>query len=787
MNGWLNTPWVQADGHALKPPVICFNCPVRAPFPRELDVNYEDQKMSSLRMAEVDVSCGSFAGFRKNCEEGRLSEALHTVKLMEKQGIHISTKILFFLLKGCMNKKDLSAGREVNLFIRRSGFEANTFLGSHLIRMFTLCGSLVEANVVFSKLAKPNVFAWNAIISAHTKLGQAEHAIELYHNLRQSSVNPNEHIFVAVLKACGNTAALTQGKLIHSHVIQSCLESDLFVGNTLMNMYAKCGFIGDAQRVFDKLTKRDVVSWNAMIIGNAQDEHGEEALQLFYQMQQEGTDPDDVTFTIVLKVCSSMATLDEGKLIHKHIVKNSCDLVIFVGNALVDMYVTCGSQKDAGKVFEKLPKRDVVTWSTMISGYAQHGYGQEALDFFHQMLQDGIQPNIVTYFGILKACTSLSGLDQGKQMHANFLKNDFELDDYIGSSLIDMYAKCGSLEDAQRVFKNFPRPNMVTWNSMIAAYAQHGHGQDALQIFQQLQQVDIEPDRVTFLSALKACSTLAALDWGKLIHAQIVGGGFTADMSVDNTLIDMYSKCGSLADACRVFGIMPTRGVVAWSAMIAGYALHSDYEEALQHFKEMQQEGLKPNDVTFVSLISACGHKGLVDKGYSHFHSMRESYGITPTPAHFNCMVDLLGRAGRVEEAADLLLSMPIHCKLLGWTSLLNHCKTHKSVELGRTCFDHIVTTDCREASAYSVISEIYINANILDEAHKIKEIRNHASLWKKPGKAFIQVDNMMHDFIVGDASHPRSEKIHEKLKTLAMQMKIEDRILHPATLLESI
>eukprot|EP00250_Pteridium_aquilinum_P014968 c22308_g2_i5 orf=286-2730(-) len=722
------------------------------------------------------MSEGSAAGtvgcLTRLCQEGRLIEALQAVAVLDRQGVWITRSTVFRLLQGCIKQRDLAAGREINSLITRRGFNINTFFGSHLIRMFASCGSLSDADMVFRKLSDPSVYTWHAIISAHAKLGQSERAIQLYHKLVGANVKPNEYIYVAVLKACASLTDLTEGNLIFSYSIEDGLESDLFIGNTMMDTYAKCGCLEDAHKVFASLKKRDCVSWNALITGYALHAHGLEAIQLLQQMQQEGMQPDDVTYASVIKACSSITDLGKGELIHHSIFENGVGDDAHVSNILIHMYMACGSLDDANRVFEKLQRRDVVTWSTIISGYAHHGHGAEAFKAFESMLGEGLKPNNVTYPSILKACASLFVLDQGRLIHLHILESDYDKDLFIGSALIDMYAKCGSLEDAVAVFDLFPTPNEVTWNSMIAAYAQTEHGEEALQLFQQLQELGFKPDRITFLSALRACCSVAALDWGKLLHDQIIRGGFRAELSIGNALIDMYSKCGSLVDACTIFENMPNRGIITWSTLLAAYALHNDYESVFECFDNMQKKGVKPNNVTFVSILSACSQKGFIDKGYDFFFSMKAGYGVKPTTEHYNCMVDLLGRAGRMHEAEHLLATMPFKNKFLGWKSLLSHCKVYSHVKRARRCFDQLVAIDPRDASEYALMLDIYANANMWNEVREIQEMRNRAGVRGKPGKASIQVGNTVHSFTVGDRSHPSRMMIYDRLKAIKLQME---------------
>lgn len=525
---------------------------------------------ASRRVVENTGSNGLLRTLKKLCQEGWLHKALQAVEQMDLQGIPLSTNILFCLLQGCIKKEDIAAGRKVHALIVRRGMGSNSFLGSHLIRMFASCGSLLEANRVFSRLLESNVFSWCAIISAHANLGQGKQAIELYQRMLMSGIKADGHVFVAALKACASATGLTEGKLIHAHISENGYEPNVYVGNALIYMYAKCGCLQDAHRIFDRLQCRDIVTWNAIIAGYIQLGCCHKALQLVQQMQQEGVKSDQATFVCILQGCANVSDLKQGKLIHAHIVQAGFESNLFLGSTLLDMYVKCGNLDDACIMFCKLSNRDVVAWNVMIEGYIQHENGQEALKMFQQMLQDGIMPNEVTFVSILRACSSIAALDHSKLVHSQIIQRGFWSNVFLGNTLIDTYAKCGSIKDADIVFYRLPERDVVTWNAIIAGYVQHGDMQEALKLSQQMKQECIIPNQVTFMSILKACANMTGLELGKLIHVHIIYSAFDIDLSLWNTLLDMYSKCGSLGNAKRVFDTLPERGIVAWSTMISG-------------------------------------------------------------------------------------------------------------------------------------------------------------------------------------------------------------------------
>lgn len=731
---------------------------------------------------ENDSSFGSLqalGSFRKLCQVGRLNEALQIVDLMDRQRIHVSATILYFLVQGCINMRDVIAGRELHCLIMKSNLKSNIFLGGHLIRMFALCGSLLDANRAFHMLPKLNVFAWTAIILAHAKLGHGAEVIKLYCQMQQSNIMPNEHTFVPVLKACSSIEALDEGQLVHAHAIKNGFESNISVGNTLISMHAKCGSLCDACRVFERMPRTSLVTWNAIIAGYAQHSYGHKVLELYHQMQHGGFEPDSVTFVSVLQGCSCILNLDQGKKIYSHIIESDFEIKINVSNALINMYAKCGSVLDALRVFQKLKARDLVTWSAMIAGCVQQGHCTEALRLFEHMRKEEVNPDKVTFVAALKACCSIEALDQGKLVHAHIVTKGSESDMFVGSMLIDMYAKCGSLEDACMVFETLVKQNVVTWSAMIGGYAHHGHGKEALQCFQEMQRRGIKPNTVTFASTLKACSNIGLLDQGRYIHGLFISCICEVDTSVVSALVGMYVKCGSLEDAHVVFNGFHKHSVGAWTAIIAGYALYNGYPYVLESFERMQRQGLKPNDVTFACILSACSHMGLLEKGCCYFTSIREEHSILLTNMHYNCMIDLLGRIGLLNEAESLLQTLPFPPDIVGWMSLLSHCRLHGDVDLGRRCFDNVLTVHDRHASGFVLMSNIYADAGMWKDSEGIQEMRSLADAHKKAGKAFVEIDNQVHAFLVGDNDHPDRCDIYEKLNLLSLEVKKKGYVPH--------
>ncbi|MCO5600321.1 hypothetical protein L7F22_054431 [Adiantum nelumboides] len=826
----------------------------------------------SSGLAHSDA-CSSFENLRMLCAEGKISEAVNAASIMEQQGASVPINAYYGMIQACIHKQDLVLAREVRTAIARAGFQQNSFLGSHLIAMFAACGSLSEANDIFNnmneltefarkaiisayvklgqykealtlygqmlmsnwqlddfayitalkacalagdiergrlihgqvveddlelmvyvgntlidmyckcrsvddgrrvfdKLPKRSIVTWSAMVAGYAQVGQCEAALELYTFLHKSDVVANNVMFASLLKACSN--AYIQGKLIHSHFIEACGETDEVMGAILIDMYAKCHCLADARRVFDRLSSHNnVIIWSTMLGGYVQHEQGEDALELYRELQeQKEFKPNAHTFVSMLKACSIIKALGEGRLIHSQIIEGAYDNSEFAINTLVDMYAKCGSLRDAGQVFMKASKPSLVRFNAMLEGYAECGNSKEAFELFRKMQDLGTEPDRATLIIVLKACSTTADLAHGRALHDYIIRSGCELDDVMGSTLIHMYSNCGSIEDAVKVFDGCSKDDIVTWNAMIAGYVLHRQGQEAVHLYEKIRARGLEVDKVTCISILKACSSIAALKMGKVIHARTRELGCELDIEVGNALIDMFARCGSMEDASEIFTKMKHRDSVSWSTMIAGHAQHNDFQSALEYFQGLEREGLKPNNVTFVSLLAACSHKGMLDEACQQLIGMKDNHGILPTVDHCNCMVDLLARAGRLRQAEELLGSLPFKSNLTGWTSLLTHCRIHSKVELGRRCFERMVAIDKTFSSSYVLMSNIYADAGMWEEVEALKKQRIIARAWKKPGKSFIEVDDRVHNFSVGDKAHPRIMDIYKKLRRLAAEMK---------------
>lgn len=739
------------------------------PFEAEVQSIYGEEPSGGER---VDVLQSKKIQERSRWEHLDAHEALDRLDGMNELP---SVEDFLCVLQKCRSRKNLKYAKRAYAHACNNQLEHHDAVGNYVVPMFVECGSVPDAQRVFDRLINRNEHSWTSLIFGYTQHGDLQHAFTLHHQMIEEKVHPSNHTYVSLLKACSQLRDLNKGQAIHATVALRGSEQDLFVGSTLISMYLECGSLMEAQEIFDKLPSRDVVTWNALMSGYAEHGLGQEAIACFEKMLSESVFPSASTLTCILKACGSVEAVDIGRSIHLGIASELLKRDVSVGNALVDMYAKCGSLAEAQKVFEKLPVRDVVSWTSLIAGYAEHGDGNEALECFDRMHYENVSPNAFTFVCTLKACCIVGDMEKGQEIHIEITQRGSEGDIHVGNTLIDMYSKHGLVLEAQKVSDKLPVRDIVSWTTLITGYTELGCGEEVLDCLEQMQCECISPDAIMFACALKACSSAGAIDKCRNVHISIVSAGFDVVSFVGNSIISTYARFGLLSEAQAIFDMLPTRDAVAWSAMINGCGMNHNGRMAIQCFEDMQQQNVKPDDVTFTCLLTACSHAGLVYQGQEYFRLEREMYGLVPTEEHFACMVDLLSRSGHLYEAEAFLTQLCSPSQEM-WGSLFTSCKTYGELDLGRRCFEELVRMKPEVAAWYAIMADMYTDAGRFDDAYEIELMRKHAGAKKKPACASIEVSNEVHKFIVGEN---QSDEISTMLKSLNLRMKGAGHVPH--------
>ncbi|CAM6128519.1 unnamed protein product [Calypogeia fissa] len=640
--------------------------------------------------------------------------------------------------------------------------------------------SKADSKMSFGTEKKPRApHFYHKMASNMNSAANTSEALAVLRNRLERGITVDSYTYVDVLRRCSKQKDLLAARQVHMFIIDSGMDKNPYVARALLHAYIKCGEFLDARRVFDELERKDVVTWNIMIAGYAKSKHGygHEAYRLFLQMRREGFKPDAITYVSVLNASASAGALEWVKEVHGHATEAGLEPDLRVGSALVHMYAKSGSIDDAQLVFDRMETRDVFTWTIMIGGLAKHGFGHEAYRLFLQMRQEGLEPDAITYMSILNASASAGALEWVKEVHGYATKAGLESDVRVGNALVHMYAKSGSLEDARQVFDRLEILDAFTWTTMIGALAEHGCGHEAYRLFLKMRQEGFEPNAVTYTSILNASASTGALEWVKEVHGHATKAGLESDVRVGSALVHMYAESGSLDDARLVFDRMEKRDVVTWNVMIGALAKHGFGHEALELFRKMNAYGVKPSGSSFVAVLSACCHAGLLDEGRRLFSAMTQDYGIEPTVVHYTCMVDLLGRAGHLEEANLFISNMAVEPNGVTWKALLGACRTYGNVELGELAAEELLRLEPNDSAAYVLLSNIYAAAGKWDKVSFVRTLMLERGVRKEPGRSWIEVDNKIHEFVVGDTSHPEAAVIYCELNNLNEKLKAEGYI----------
>jgi pentatricopeptide repeat protein len=446
---------------------------------------------------------------------------------------------------------------------------------------------------------------------------------------------------------------------------------------------------------------------------------------------------------------------------------------VLVGTALLDMYAKCGHLHYTRRVFEAMADKNDVTWSALIGGFVLCGRMLEALRLFKDMLAQGLcflSPTSVA--SALRACANLADLRIGEQLHVLLAKSGLHSDLTAGNSLLSMYAKAGLIDEATTLFDEMAVKDTVSYSALISGYVQNGMADEAFLVFRKMQACNVEPDVATMVSLIPACSHLAALQHGKCSHASVIVRGIASETAICNALIDMYAKCGRIDLSRQVFDVMPARDIVSWNTMIAGYGIHGLGKEATALFLDMKNRACEPDDVTFICLISACSHSGLVTEGKRWFHMMEQKYGLTPRMEHYIGMVDLLARGGFLDEAYQFIQSMPLKADVRVWGALLGACRVHKNIDLGKQVSRIIQKLGPEGTGNFVLLSNIFSAAGRFDEAAEVRILQKEKGFKKSPGCSWIEINGSLHAFIGGDRSHPQSPQIYQELDSILVDIQ---------------
>ncbi|KAK7282664.1 hypothetical protein RIF29_11618 [Crotalaria pallida] len=645
-------------------------------------------------------------------------------------------------------------------FLKTGILNSSLSLTNTLLHLYSKCGSLRDAHDLFDEMPQPNTFSWNTLIQAYLNSGHADMSLHLFHSMPCK----NHYSWNALVSAFAKAGDLEVAHSLFSDMPQKNEK----VWNSMIHAYSRNGYPGKALGLFKKMNF--------------------DSSEMVYR--------DGFVMATVFGVCADLLALNCGKQVHARVFVDGMELdkalcssmISFYGkcgdldsaakvmslvseaddfsvSALISGYANAGRMRDARRIFDCRLDPCGVLWNSVISGYVSNDEEMEALDLFSRMRRSGVRGDVSTVANILSACNSLHIIELVKQMHAHACKVGATDDIVVGSALLDAYSKCqspseacklfselkacdtillntmitvysncGRIKDAKSIFNKMPSKTLISWNSILVGLAQNACPSEALDIFCEMNKLDLKMDKFSFASVISACASKSSLELGEQVFGKVITIGLESDQIISTSLVDFYCKCGFVEIGHKVFHGMMKTDEVSWNTMLIGYATNGYGHEALALFNEMSCAGVRPSAVTFTGVLSACDHCGLVEEGRNLFHIMKHEFNINPRIEHYSCMVDLFARAGCFEEAIDLIEAMPFQADANMWLSVLRGCVAHGNKTLGKMAAEQIIQLDPENTSAYIQLSNILATSDDWEGSAQVRELMRYKNVQKIPG-----------------------------------------------------
>ncbi|KAG6519127.1 pentatricopeptide repeat-containing protein At3g53360, mitochondrial-like [Zingiber officinale] len=706
------------------------------------------------------------------CKQYRFRDALGAFYSLPPH-LHLFPSTYATLFLACSDLRSLADVRRLHRHLVASPCLPDTILHNHILNAYGKCGAPDDARRLFDEMPNRNRVSWTSIISGCSQNSRDLDAVVLYLGMLRSGLHPDHFALGNVVRACSGLADVELGRQLHCHAVKSNCGGDKLVQNALVTMYARLDRIDDATLVFESIKEKDPVSWGSMIAAFAQQGYEMEALHLFREMICSGIHyPNEFHFGSAFSACGNIKNLQYGEQMHGICYKFGYERNEFAGSSLSEMYAQCGLLDRTKKVFNEIKMPDLVSWNSILSACSSLGLSDEAFQLFSEMRDIGVEPDDITIRCLLCACTDCDSLLKGEMIHSHAVKLGWDENIAVLNSLLMMHSKCAGLSTAIKLFEEMKDRDRVSWNTILSACLQHQQSKEVFSFINLMQNSEFKFDQITLNAILNACADLAYLDMGSQVHAYALKVGLEFDTMVRNAIIDTYAKCGSLEDARKLFDLVGDRNdVFSWSSLILGYAQYGHAKESLELFWHMQSLGLKPNHVTYVSVLTACSHVGLIDQGLRYFNMMEIVHGIEPTKEHCSCVIDMLARAGRLNDAEKFINQMPFKPDVIMWKTILAACRIHGNAEIGRNAAESILRIDPQNSGAYALLCSIYSSSGSWDDVARLRKVMKSNSVKKLPGKSWIKLKGDVHSFIAEDTSHQQSEGIYEMLELLGLEM----------------
>ncbi|XP_044470161.1 pentatricopeptide repeat-containing protein At3g50420 [Mangifera indica] len=688
------------------------------------------------------------------------------------------------LIQICSSITSIKGARQIHALILTTATPANVqspYPLNNVISMYLRCGSFRDAQRVFDGMPKRSPVSYNALIAAYSRDPNCGNmAVKLMSRMEYECIRPNGSTFTSLVQAASSLEDRLMGSLLHTQVIKHGFFNNICVQTSLLGMYSSCRDLESAQRIFACINDKDATAWNSIIFGNLKNDMINEGLYLYGAMVRSGVTPNQFTYSMILNACSRVGDYSFGKIIHGRVITSNINADLPIQNALLDMYFNCGATHTAFSVFSRSENVDLVSWNSMIAGYLENGDGEKAMDMFVQLLRLSFpEPDEYSFAAIISATCAFPASYYGKPLHALVSKAGYDRSIFVGTALLSMYFKNAEAKYSDKIFKLISEKDVILWTEMIIGHSRMGDEECAIKYFCEMRQEGHRSDSFALSGVLSACADLANLKQGEMIHSQVMKTGYDVKMSVCGSLVDMYAKNGDIQAAQSIFDQVQDPDLKCWNAMLGGYSQFGMAEEALNFFEAILRRGLRPDQVTFLSLLSACAHSGFVERGKVLWNHMKE-YGIIPGPKHYSCMVSLLSRAGLQNEAEVLIIDAPNNKNRLEmWRTLLSSCVINRNFIKGIHAAEQVLGLDPEDSATCILLSNLYAAAGRWEGVAEMRRKIRGLVLEKDPGLSWIEARSDVHVFSSGDQSHPRVGETQAELHRLRgnMQKSVVDEI----------
>ncbi|KZV22129.1 hypothetical protein F511_11657 [Dorcoceras hygrometricum] len=684
------------------------------------------------------------SGFSFNSSD---DEAFQVFQKMRYMSMRPTTITFASLFRVCSKSGAFDFGKSLHGFAYKLGHSMGESLVPALISIYANCGDMLAAKNIFDTSTFKNVAIWNAIISACTRNDKPKDAMVLFLRMLLDDVKPDEVTFVSLIPSSENLGCNSYVESFHAYVLKFGFSKQLSVATALLSAYAKLGNIYSAQILFRNVNQRNLLSWNSMVSAYASNGLWKHSLTAFHDMQMDGYKPDAISVICILTVCSELEAILLGKSAHAFCIRTGIDLNLTVCNSVMGFYNDCRKLTVSFGIFDRMFHKSVVSWNTMISGCVDNGEPERALLLLHQMRLQGVEFDLVTLISALSYCRQSQNVMLGSAIHNYAIKTGFADVSSLANSLVTMYINFGQVGAGRLLFDYMPNKSVVSWNAILTGYRYHNLQKETLELFNRMIKKGYRPNHVTLLNVLPACCTvleacrhLQNLHISNSILAFVVQKGFDKDVAISNALIDLFGKCGSISSAKTLFELLQQKDTKSWSIMVNVYGLNGDGESALALYSQMRFLGLKPDKVTYMGILSACSHSGLVEQGRMVFNCMIQD-SILPCMEHYACILDLLGRKGYLNDARDIVqnvLRKPSESVL---KSLLGACLSHENYELGEEIGRSLLETNSKDSGPYVFLHNIYAAAGKWLDADNVRFTMEQKQFRKPLGFSLVDVN----------------------------------------------